>query len=88
MYVGVLGDAPSAQNTQSAPKHAEVQGVGNALNNNVCQCVTEKDCGKVRQNVMCSMWDKGKGECDITCNYIMRTCSLDMLSMEGDGHGD
>ena len=40
--VGVLGDAPSAQNAQSAPKHAEVQGVGNVLNKNVHQCATEK----------------------------------------------
>ena len=43
-WVGVVvnGDALSAQNMQSTLMHTEVQCMGNALNKNVCQCVTEK----------------------------------------------
>src|SRR5713226_1478533 len=36
---------------------------------------------KAWESMMHSVWDKGKGECDRMCNYIMKMCCLDTHSM-------
>ena len=43
---------------------------------------------KVWGNTTCSMWDKGEGECNRTCNYVMNGVLLGYAQCKGNGCRD